>query len=496
MMQAFLVLPAFALVYLRGRADRACAAGSGSCSPAALALVVSAGWWVAIVALWPAGSRPFIDGSPDNSILNLIVGYNGLGRIFGSGGPGGGGGGGANFSGATGPLRLFNDLMGGQASWLLPAALLALVAGLWARRRAPRTDRTRAALLLWGGWLLVTAVVFSFVERRHPHLLHGRARARDRRARRDRRRRMLWRQRERSRRACLAAVAVAAAPRRGRYVLLDRTPTWHRGCGRSIVVGAALARGRACSPARRSAAAARAAPASSRPRARRRGACLAGPLAYAAQTITTAHTGPSRRRGPGGAGASAVPAAASPAAGGLRGVRGGEPPAGAGRGGFPAAAPPSGGFRGGHRRPPRTAAGASRRFRPRARGPARRAASRPGGGGAPRRARPSPGARSRTPAATAGSPRRPARRARASLELATGGEPVMAIGGFNGQGGDLEPGAVRALRRQGRDPLLHRRRRWRRPGRRRLVGEHHVLGAGALQGADDRRRDGYDLSSR
>ena len=55
---------------------------------------MSAGWWVAIVALWPAGSRPFIDGSPDNSILNLIVGYNGLGRIFGSSGPGGGGGGG------------------------------------------------------------------------------------------------------------------------------------------------------------------------------------------------------------------------------------------------------------------------------------------------------------------------------------------------------------------------------------------------------------------
>ena len=60
------------------------------------------------------------------------------------------------------PLRLFDDLMGGQASWLLPAALLALVAGLWYTRRAPRTDRTRAALLLWGGWLLVTAAVFSF----------------------------------------------------------------------------------------------------------------------------------------------------------------------------------------------------------------------------------------------------------------------------------------------------------------------------------------------
>src|SRR3984957_13048482 len=91
MMQAFLVLPAFALVYmvaapttLRRRLGQLLAGG--------VAVLLSAGWWVAIVALWPAGSRPFIDGSPDNSILNLIVGYNGLGRVFASGGgPGGGG---------------------------------------------------------------------------------------------------------------------------------------------------------------------------------------------------------------------------------------------------------------------------------------------------------------------------------------------------------------------------------------------------------------------
>src|SRR6202453_4880587 len=115
MMQAFLVLPAFTLVYLvaapttvRRRLLQVLAAG--------LAVVVSAGWWVAIVALWPAGSRPMIDGSPDNNIFNLITGYNGFGRIFGaSAGGAGGGGGGGNFSG-TGPLRLFNSLMGGQAS--------------------------------------------------------------------------------------------------------------------------------------------------------------------------------------------------------------------------------------------------------------------------------------------------------------------------------------------------------------------------------------------
>ena len=160
--QALLVVPGFALVYLvaapttlRRRVVQLLAAGA--------AMIVSAGWWVAIVALWPAASRPMIDGSSDNSILNLIIGYNGLGRLTGSGGGpgGGGGGGGGNFSGPTGVLRLFNDLMGGQASWLLPAALLVVVAGLAWRLRAPRTDRTRAAILLWGGWLVVSGLVFS-----------------------------------------------------------------------------------------------------------------------------------------------------------------------------------------------------------------------------------------------------------------------------------------------------------------------------------------------
>ncbi|HEX3617744.1 MAG TPA: glycosyltransferase family 39 protein, partial [Solirubrobacteraceae bacterium] len=154
MMEAFLVLPGFALVYLiaapvsvRRRVADLLLGG--------IALIAASGWWVAAVELWPAGSRPMIDGSPDNSILNLIFDYNGFGRL--SGGTGGG-----NFSGSTGIFRLFNDLMGGQASWLLPAAAIVLAGGLVWRMRAPRTDRLRAALMLWGSWLLVSAAVFSF----------------------------------------------------------------------------------------------------------------------------------------------------------------------------------------------------------------------------------------------------------------------------------------------------------------------------------------------
>ena len=64
--------------------------------------------------------------------------------------------------GPTGITRLFNAEMGTQISWLIPAALLVLVGLLWVARRAPRTDGLRAAALLWGSWLVVTGLVFSF----------------------------------------------------------------------------------------------------------------------------------------------------------------------------------------------------------------------------------------------------------------------------------------------------------------------------------------------
>ncbi|MEU8818427.1 glycosyltransferase family 39 protein [Actinoplanes sp. NPDC048796] len=164
MMQAFLVLPAFALVYLV-----AAPTGLGKrirdLLVAGLALIVSAGWYVLLVELWPASSRPYIAGSTNNSLWELALGYNGLGRILGGSGNGGGGGGGQNtsFGGATGIGRLFGSSMGLEISWLLPAALIALVTVLAATWTAPRTDRARAAMLLWGGWVLVTGLTFSYM---------------------------------------------------------------------------------------------------------------------------------------------------------------------------------------------------------------------------------------------------------------------------------------------------------------------------------------------
>lgn len=164
-LQAFLILPPLAIVYA------VCAPVSlkkrfGQLAVATGALIVSGGWWVAVVELWPASSRPYIGGSQNNSFLELTFGYNGLGRLNGeeTGSVGGGGGGGNTGQwGETGWDRMFNSEIGGQISWLLPAALILLVGGLVATRKLRRTSTTRGLFLVWGGSLLITTVVFSYM---------------------------------------------------------------------------------------------------------------------------------------------------------------------------------------------------------------------------------------------------------------------------------------------------------------------------------------------
>lgn len=164
-LQAFLILPPLAVLYAVF-APVSVRRRFGQLGLSALAMAVAGGWWVAIVELWPASSRPYIGGSQNNSFLELTFGYNGLGRINGeeTGSVGGGGGGGQGGGwGETGIGRMFNSEIGGQIAWLLPAALLLLVAGIWLTWRAKRTDTARAAFLAWGGSLLMTAFVFSFM---------------------------------------------------------------------------------------------------------------------------------------------------------------------------------------------------------------------------------------------------------------------------------------------------------------------------------------------
>ncbi|MFI6094699.1 ArnT family glycosyltransferase [Lentzea sp. NPDC051213] len=226
MLQAFLVLPALALAYLLA-APTSLPKRLLHLLGAGVSLVVSAGWYIALVELWPADSRPYIGGSTNNSLWELAIGYNGLGRIFGNegGGRGGGGtGGNIGFGGETGIGRLFGASMGPEISWLLPAALIGLVAGLWFTRRAPRTDRTRAALVLWGGWVLVSGLVFSFMSGiTHPYYtvalapgiaalvgVAGRG---------------LWQGRAHFP-VRMSLVAMVAATGVWSFILLDRTPTW------------------------------------------------------------------------------------------------------------------------------------------------------------------------------------------------------------------------------------------------------------------------------
>jgi 4-amino-4-deoxy-L-arabinose transferase-like glycosyltransferase len=447
MMQAFTVVPAFGLAYLiaaptslRRRALQLL----GSLG----ALIVAGGWWVVIVSLVPAADRPFIDGSPDNSIWNLIFVYNGFGRLSGSGG------GGANFSGTAGVFRLFNDAMGGQASWLLPAALVGMVAVLVARRRAPRTDKVRAAAIVWGGWLLVTGAVFSY-GKGVIHTYYTVALAPAIAALVAIGAHQLWKERDHVWARAVAAGSVVLTAGWA-WALLDRMPSWNPELRWLVVVAGVLG-----------AALIMAAPVVLR-RGRWGGlaiaavvgvACLTGPVAYSADTVATSHTG-------------SIPTA-GPAT--TQGLGGGSPGGGAGfpggaahgrpTGGSSTGRPTSGrGFPGGAA--PTTAKGSTSGAPSTARSGATEAGSRalgdgatggPGGAGAGGgagggavttsaalvRALESVASHYKWVTAVEGSQNA------ASLELATSGDAVMAIGGFNGQGGNLSLSAFKTYVEKG-----------------------------------------------
>jgi 4-amino-4-deoxy-L-arabinose transferase-like glycosyltransferase len=340
MMQAFLVVPGFALTYLVA-APVAARRRIGQLLAAGVALVVSAGWWVAIVELWPAADRPYVGGSQTNSVLELIFGYNGFGRLTGNeigrvgpgGLPGGPRGPGGDMSGGGGLRQLFDWSMGSQIAWLMPAALLFLLTLLWVGRWMPRTDRLRASMVLWGGWLLVTGAVLSYAQGIiHPYYTVARAPA------------IgalvgigavtLWQLRSRHwARAVLAAGLAGTAV--WAFVLLERAPNWQPWL-RVVVLIAGLV----CAVAL----------ASVRSRAGLVVAAagvvlgLAAPSAYALDTAATPHLG-------------AIPSA-GPQRGGFEGGGPGGflgrrfsnqrvPGDGFGRNGFAGPGNPGGGFRGG-----------------------------------------------------------------------------------------------------------------------------------------------------
>jgi 4-amino-4-deoxy-L-arabinose transferase-like glycosyltransferase len=139
-------------------------------------LAVLCGGWVLAVDRTSLSSRPWIGSSTDGSAADLVLGYNGIGRItgaeqgFGGGFPGGGGGfpggGGIDqFGGEPGIARLFNAGMGDQVMWLAPVAAATAVAGLWvAWRRRGRDPGQAAIVVLLGTWAATTFVVFSYAQ--------------------------------------------------------------------------------------------------------------------------------------------------------------------------------------------------------------------------------------------------------------------------------------------------------------------------------------------
>lgn len=284
-LQAFLALPAFALAWLlfapgglRRRAAALVTAGA--------VLVVAAGWWVGLVAVWPASARPYIGGSTTNSALELLLGYDGVTRLLHLSATD------PNPGGVPGLLRLVNPQLGGQAAWLLPIAIAGFLGGLAARRGSGRTDLRRAATAFWGCWLLCHALVFSFMNGTiHPYYtvalvpaiaaLAGSGVV------------DLWR--AASRGVPLAAGLLAAAVASSAVLacgLLGRTPgalpmdpalvAW-AGCGAAIV----LLLPRPTGPWVRSLAAAVAV-----------AALLAGPVTYTAATLGSVYTGGNPSAGP------------------------------------------------------------------------------------------------------------------------------------------------------------------------------------------------------
>ena len=432
MLQAFLVLPAFALVYLvagpprLGRRAWQLLAGGA-------ALLVTAGWWVAIVQFIPAADRPYVGGSTNDSVLQLALGYNGLGRLDGnetgsvgfSGGGGAGRGGGSAFGGSTGLGRLFGVEMGGQISWLLPAALIALAALVWLSWRRPRTDRVRAAALLWGGWLIVTGLVFSYMSGIiHPYYTVALAPAIGALAGIGavtvwRARRSMVAGRPLAARAVLAAGLVVTAC--WAYVLLGRSAGWLPWL-RPLVLVCGLAAAAAVIAERWLPG--RAVLLSVAPLALV--AALAGPLAYSVDTAATSHTGALPTAGP------SITPFSGPGGGPGAGFGGTRPGGGlGGPGGTAQGGPASGGPGSGGPAPGRSAAVPG--------GTSGSTSGRPGrvsgqGGGlggstqvssAITKLLTSGAIGYRWAAATVGA------ESAAPFQLASG-EPIMAIGGFNG----------------------------------------------------------------
>ncbi len=159
MLAAYLVVPAMGIAILIGQSEWTRRIG-GSLVFGATTILTSLPW-ILIVDAVPASSRPWVGGSANNTVLDLIFGYNGLGRVEGNGGyvPGGGtSAAGGVFGGQPGPLRLLSDALASQIAWLAPLVVVGGIAAIVRHRRRPVR---LAMVVLWALWLVVVGYVFT-----------------------------------------------------------------------------------------------------------------------------------------------------------------------------------------------------------------------------------------------------------------------------------------------------------------------------------------------
>jgi 4-amino-4-deoxy-L-arabinose transferase-like glycosyltransferase len=229
MLEAYIVLPAFFAMYFLLAKTKWWKRIIHLTLAAIVIVAISLSWAIA-VDLTPASERPYVDSSTKNSELDLILGYNGLGRITGNenggGGPssmvrnadgsvsqvatgtttttgstststgttstgttggtqggfpgggtppggdfgGGQNGGGMNnnssFGGNPGLTRLVTPSLAAEFNWFGPLALISLIfmgiGTLFSKTKDDERLRKLRGIVLWGGWLLTFAVVFSF----------------------------------------------------------------------------------------------------------------------------------------------------------------------------------------------------------------------------------------------------------------------------------------------------------------------------------------------